>query len=169
MAKWKKPFLMSMRSSCFLPIQPTVGPGARVGVRLQPSNNIVGRDSGGRVIAMQGEPCPKGERFQAGESRINAGRATLSVRNYLVDSGARSQVMELNFLSKVRREQNAAPPGDIGGRCATICVDRAVFRARPNNRQGPILELVNTVLRESRKLRCRQVPQEEASRRARGR
>src|SRR5882724_11301058 len=66
--RWRIPFLIMLISSCVV-IEPTVLSRALIG----PVDAIAGRDTGGTLAAMQGEPCRKGERFRADESRIDAG------------------------------------------------------------------------------------------------
>src|SRR5260221_6381253 len=64
------PFLIMLISSCVV-IEPIVLSRALFG----PTDAIAGADTGGTVAAMQGEPCRKGERFQAYQSRVDAGAA----------------------------------------------------------------------------------------------
>src|SRR5260221_13024393 len=72
------PFLIMLISSCVV-IEPIVLSRALFG----PTDAIAGRDTGGTVAAMQGEPCRKGERFQADESRVDAGAAGVPPRKKL--------------------------------------------------------------------------------------
>src|SRR5260221_5453904 len=64
------PFLIMLISSCVV-IEPIVLSRALFG----PTDAIAGADTRGTVAAMQGEPCRKGERFQAYQSRVDAGAA----------------------------------------------------------------------------------------------